>query len=57
MRFSATQLGSRDAGGSGEAGAIRGAGGAFGKKEAAAEERYFREVVRMTNECLTFLLL
>lgn len=31
---------------SGDAGAIRGAGGAFGKKEAAEEERYFRKLVK-----------
>jgi len=29
---------------SGDAGAIRGAGGAFSKKEAAEEERYFRRL-------------
>merc|ERR1712071_717645 len=29
---------------SGDAGAIRGAGGAFSKKEAAEEERYFRKI-------------
>jgi len=29
---------------SGDAGAIRGAGGAFSKKEAAEEERYFRKL-------------
>lgn len=31
---------------SGDAGAIRGAGGAFGRKEAAEEERYFRKLVK-----------
>lgn len=29
----------------GEAGAIRGAGGAFGKREQAQEEQYFRKLV------------
>ena len=32
---------------SGDAGAIRQAGGSFGKKEAADEERYFRKLVKM----------
>lgn len=30
----------------GSAGAIRDAGGAFGKREAAQEEQYFRKLVR-----------
>lgn len=41
-----SELGSGAGKGGGGGGSVREAGGAFGKREAAAEEQYFRKLVR-----------
>ena len=43
-----SEAGSGKGKGGGSGGAIRDAGGAFGKKEAAQEEQYFRQLVRIS---------